>query len=114
MQSSYQPTAAEHLASLVTGNAESAYIGAAVQRSHRFPLQLFIQIENLAQMGGIPISMVINELIEAGLEAVRQKLPEEVLTKIGIATNEQLQRKTVTDSVTSTKRPAVKSRQAKK
>lgn len=114
MHSPDQPTAAEHLANLVIGNGTSSYVGAAVQRSHRFPLQLFVQIENLAQMGNIPISMVINQLIEAGLDAVRKELPDEVLEKINHISAEQLQRKTVGDSGTTTKRPAVKSRQPKK
>lgn len=72
---------------------------ATVQRSHRFPLHLFVQIENMARMGGVPVSLIINELIECGLEAVKQELPEEVAQEVSQVTKDQFDRPTVTEKV---------------
>lgn len=75
----YQPTKAEFLAGLVTGSMSMESKMASVQRSHRFPLHIYIQIENLAQIGNVPVSVIINELLECGLEALSKELPPEVL-----------------------------------
>jgi len=72
---------------------------ATVQRSHRFPLHLFVQIENMARMGGVPVSLIINELIECCLDAVKQELPEDVAQEVARATQEQIDRPTVTEKV---------------
>ena len=90
----YEPTKAEMLANLVTGNAGLYQTGATVQRSHRFPLIVMIEIENLAKVAGVPISVIINKLIECGLEAVRQELPSDVVDKLCYATKEQVERPT--------------------
>jgi hypothetical protein len=45
----YEPTKAEILAGLVTGDASLLSMTATVQRSHRFPLHIFTQIENMAR-----------------------------------------------------------------
>jgi len=95
----YKPSKLEMLAALVTGNASYRHIMASVQRSHRFPLHLFSQIENMAQMGGIPASVVINELLECGLEALKRELSPDELKQVTIMSNEQVRRPTVTDRV---------------
>lgn len=95
----YIPTKAEFLAGLVTGSAAISQSMATVQRSHRFPLHLFVQIENMARMGGVPVSLIINELIECGLDAVKQELPEDVAQEVARATQEQIDRPTVTEKV---------------
>ncbi len=88
----YEPTQAEILASIVTGRGTSGYMGAAVQRSHRFPYHLFLQIENMANAGGVPVSIIINQLIECGLEAVKGKLPDEFVKQLSHVTKEQSER----------------------
>lgn len=95
----YIPSKAEFLAGLVTGTAAMSQSMATVQRSHRFPLHLFVQIENMARMGGVPVSLIINELLECGLEAVKQELPEDVAQEVARATHEQFDRPTVTENV---------------
>lgn len=95
----YIPSKAEVLAGLVTGTVAMSQSMATVQRSHRFPLHLFVQIENMARMGGVPVSLIINELIECGLEAVKQELPEDVAQEVARATKEQIDRPTVTENV---------------
>lgn len=80
---------AEHLASLVTGGARSDFRGASIQRSHRFPAHLFVQIQNMAQIGGMPESQVINWLIECGLEAVKKNLPPEVAQRLVVEQDAQ-------------------------
>jgi hypothetical protein len=95
----YIPSKAEFLAGLVTGSAGLSQSEATVQRSHRFPLHLFVQIENMARMGGVPVSLIINELLECGLVAVKQELPEDKVQEVSCATKEQFERPTVTDTV---------------
>ncbi len=95
----YEPSKAEMLASLVTGNASYSHVMASVQRSHRFPLFLFVQMENMAKLGGVPVSLIINELIECGLDAVRKELPEDVTRQVSLVTKDQTERPTVTDRV---------------
>ena len=90
----YKPSKAELLANLVTGNGSMSQAGAAVQRSHRFPLHIFIQIENMAKMAGVPVSVCINELLDCGLEAVRKKLPEEALGQLNYVEKGQFERPT--------------------
>lgn len=75
----YQPTKAEFLAGLVTGSMSMESKMASVQRSHRFPLHIYTQIENLAQIGNVPVSVIINELLECGLEALSKELPPDVV-----------------------------------
>ena len=93
------PSAAYVLARLVTGDAEYGHSVASVQRSHRFPGSLFVQIENLATMGGVPLSLVINQLIEAGLEAVKAELPPEAVRKLSVGGASLMQGETVIDRV---------------
>lgn len=88
----HEPTQAEQLAALVTGNAGIEQMGGAVQRSHRFPLHLFVQIENLAHMADTSVSVIVNQLLECGLEAVREKLPEDVAAQVSRVTKEQIER----------------------
>jgi hypothetical protein len=88
----YEPTQAEILASIVTGRGSSGYMGAAVQRSHRFPYHLFVQIENMANAGGVPVSIIINQLIACGLEAVRTKLPDDIVSQLSHTSKEQSER----------------------
>lgn len=99
-----ESSAAVTLAALVSGNAEYEHAMAAVQRSHRFPVHLFVQIENLANMGGVPVSLIINKLIECGLEAVKEKLSADAVDKLGIASKKQFERPMVTDRVATKKR----------
>lgn len=89
-----EPTKAQMLATLVTGNGTMGSMGTAVQRSHRFPLHIFIQIENLARMADTSVSVIINQLLDCGLEAVRNELPEEVAEQLSIVTKEQTERPT--------------------
>ena len=99
-----EPSAAVMLAALVSGNAEYEHAMASVQRSHRFPVHVFVQIENLAKMGGVPVSLIINKLIECGLESVKEKLPPDAVDKLGIASKRQLERPRVTDRVGTRRR----------
>jgi len=94
-----EPTTAWMLARIVTGDANYSEALATVQRSHRFPLHLFVQIENLARLGKVPVSLIINQLIECGLEAVKHELPEETAGQLTIYTKDQAERPTKTERV---------------
>lgn len=91
---SYEPTKAEMLAALVIGNSSMSESNTTVQRSHRFPLHLLIQIENMSRAAEVPVSVIINQLIECGLEAVRQELPEKIVAQLNIVSKEQVERPT--------------------
>lgn len=86
------PTEAEILASLIKRNGSMSMFSASVQRSHRFPLHLFTQIENMARMADVSISTIINQLLAAGLEAVYESLSEDEIKEIRFVSKEQLDR----------------------
>ena len=50
-------------------------------------------------MGGVPVSLIINELIECGLDAVKQELPEDVAVEVSQVTKDQFDRPSVTEKV---------------
>lgn len=93
----YEPTKAEMLAALVTRQGQHSYAMATVQRSHRFPMHVFVQIENLAKHADVPVSVVINELLDCGLEALLKELPEDVAQKVFTVTKDQMERPTKTE-----------------
>lgn len=99
MQEQKDVTNAQILAGLLNRTAEFRSIGAAIQRSHRFPASIFWQIENMAKMADVSISTIINQLLECGLEAVKENLSEEQIREIQFIAPEQLDKpfKTVKD-----------------
>jgi hypothetical protein len=86
------PNKAEFLAQLITGQAGFELITSSVQRSHRFPLTIYTQIENLAQLGDVSISVIINQLLECGLEAVIKELPPDMARKVTMIREDQIKR----------------------
>lgn len=102
------PQKAKMLASLVEGTANSSSAMATVQRSHRFPLHILTQIENMAKIANVPVSMIINELLECGLESVKSELSEGVRKQVTIITPAQLDRPTKSTLTESTKRKTKK------
>lgn len=99
MDEQHIPTKAEFLADLLQGCAQYSSSMTTVQRSHRFPMHIFLVIENMARMAGMPISTIINLLLESGLEAVLRELPEEQVKQLHAVLPEQLSRKTQLESV---------------
>jgi len=95
----YEPTKAEFLADLIQGSATCASTMSTIQRSHRFPAHIFMKIENMARIGSVPISLIINELLEAGIEAVESNLPEGFVEQIHAIQEDQLNRKYITEKV---------------
>src|SRR5450759_5956703 len=89
---SYEPSEAQMLASIVTGTGNASYVGVAVQRSHRFPYHLFIQIENMAKIADSSVSAIINQLIECGLESVKKELPQNIVKQLTRTTENPLER----------------------
>ena len=84
------PTKAEHLANILTGNGNTTMFGASVQRSHRFPIQSFIVIENMAKLANCSVAAMINEIIEVGIEALCAELTPEISQQINRATQEHI------------------------
>lgn len=99
------PSKAEFLSQLITGDAGMESRSASVQRSHRFPLHIYTQIENLARIGKMPASVVINELLECGLEALIKELPPEVAQQARFTREEQINRPLVSVKVKAGKKP---------
>ncbi|MGB4812322.1 MAG: hypothetical protein WBP13_07590 [Methylophilaceae bacterium] len=95
------PTSAQILASLIKGGANFSSFNATVQRSHRFPLHIISYIENMAEMAGAPVSVIINQVLESGVEAVMKELPEEISSQLTRVSQVQLDRpmKTVNETV---------------
>lgn len=84
-----EPTKAKILASVVTKQGNSFSADLTVQRSHRFPVILMVQIENMAHMAGVSVSNIINELLEVGLDEVWKELPVEARMEIVKVRKEQ-------------------------
>lgn len=97
----YRPSKVEMLASLIAGTANQSHTMATVQRSHRFPLHIFTQIEKLALRANVPISVIINELIECGLDAVKKELPPDFVQELRFFTDEDRKKRTVIDKFDS-------------
>ena len=92
MNNEFEPSKAEQLASILSGNARTELITATVQRSHRFPLHLFTQIENMAKLADSSFSAMVNEVIGVGLDALYEELPEETVKNIRITTEAQIKK----------------------
>lgn len=98
------PNKAEFLAQLITGDAGMEGRTVSVQRSHRFPIHIYTQIENLARIGKMPASVVINELLECGLEALGKELPPEVAREVKIIWEKQLNRPFIGETIKAGKK----------
>ena len=85
-----EPTKAEHLAGVIAGNASTSMNMATVQRSHRFPLHVFVVIENLAKKADCSVSAMINQLLDVGIESLLKELPLEIAQEVKQVTQEQL------------------------
>lgn len=88
----YKPSEAEILASLIKKSGRTEMVSASVQRSHRFPLNQFTKIENMARMADVSVSTIINQLIEVGIESVKENLSEQEIEEINFISPEQLDR----------------------
>lgn len=108
---SNEPTRAQLLAGIVTKTLGMGSKMATVQRSHRFPLHIYTQIENLAQIGNVPVSVIINELLECGLEALSKELPPEIVKESKIIREDLSNQKYPNESniVHPNKKPKLKS-----
>jgi predicted DNA-binding protein len=106
---------ADILASIVRGSGKYGQAGGSIQRSHRFPVEMFARIENLADMGGVSVSLIINQLLACGIEAVEAKLPPEKVAQLNRLRPEQLDRPIVPyqDDASPGKNPGVKTKAAK-
>lgn len=83
------PTKAQQLASVLTGNGRTGYRGATVQRSHRFLLHHFMLIENMAKLADCSVAAMINQVLDVGVEALEEQLPEDISRKIRRVSEEQ-------------------------
>jgi hypothetical protein len=99
------PTSAQILASIIKGGANFNSVNATVQRSHRFPLHVISCLENMAEMAGAPVSVLINQVLESGIEAVMKELPVEIRSELTRISQAQLDRpmKTVNETVSRRK-----------
>ena len=89
MRDSDDPPKAAQLAAILLGNASTGSRTATVQRSHRFPLHHFTQIENMAKMANCSVAAMINQVIEVGIDSLYEYIPPEMATKLSIVTQEQ-------------------------
>lgn len=85
-----EPSKAEHLANILSGNASSENITATVQRSHRFPIYYFMLIENMAKIANCSVSAMINQVIEVGVDSLYDHLPDEIAQEMHRCTQEQV------------------------
>lgn len=81
---------AQILASLIKRSGKAEKLSVTVQRSHRFPAHIFTKIENMARMSDVSVSMIINQLLEVGIESVYKNLTDEEMVQINNVSEEQL------------------------
>ncbi|HPV45206.1 MAG TPA: hypothetical protein PK056_06800 [Methylotenera sp.] len=90
MKNRNEPSKAEHLANILSGNASTESVSATVQRSHRFPIHQFMLIENMAKMANCSVSAMINQVIEVGVDALYDHLPDDIRQQMHTVTQEQV------------------------
>lgn len=87
-----EPSKAEQLASILDGTGSSETYTSSVQRSHRFPIYYYVLIENMAKIAGCSVSAMINQVIEVGVDALYETLPQETVEEIHKVTEEQIKK----------------------
>ncbi len=87
-----EPTQAHVIAGMLMGTATTDMMGATLQRSHRFLAPHLFEMENMATKTKLPTSTLINLVVEAGLEAIRAHLPDELRRELSTQTPEQTKR----------------------
>ena len=90
MTKQFEPTKVQHLAGIIKGTASSSLFMASVQRSHRFPLHVFVVIENLAKKANCSVSAMINQILDVGVESIIKELPKEISQELHHVTQEQI------------------------
>lgn len=88
----YSPSKAEILAGLVTGNAAIEQYTSTIQKSHRFKFADLMFMENMAKKADCKLSVIINQVIEVGIDALSKELPEEVYRELSQIDFERLER----------------------
>ena len=90
MNKRHVPTKSEHLANILSGNASTESTASTVQRSHRFPIYQFVLIENMAKIANCSVSAMINQVLEVGVDALYDHLPDDVAQQMHRVTQEQI------------------------
>ena len=90
------PTAAQQLASEVSGNGKSQYIGLLFPVPTRLTINIYSMVEALTQRAGTSRNKLVNQLLETGIEAVMKELDKDVADDIreqaGIVTSAALEK----------------------
>ena len=85
-----EPSKAEHLANILSGNASTESNTSTVQRSHRFPIYEFVLIENMAKIANCSVSAMINQVLAVGVDALYDHLPDDIAQQMHEVTQEQI------------------------
>ena len=85
-----EPSKAEHLANILSGNASTESNTSTVQRSHRFPIYEFLLIENMAKIANCSVSAMINQVLAVGVDALYDHLPDDIAQQMHEVTQEQI------------------------
>ena len=90
------PTAAQQLASEVSGNGKSQYIGLLFPVPTRLTINIYSMVEALTQRAGTSRNKLVNQLLETGIEAVMKELDKDVADDIreqaGIVTSAAIEK----------------------
>lgn len=82
MNEEFEPTAAQQLASELQHHGRSQYIGLLFPVPTRLNLDVYSMVEALTHRAGTSRNKLMNQLIEAGIEAVLKELDNDVVTEI--------------------------------
>jgi len=80
-----QPNPVDFAAHMVSRNASRTYSGKLHQISVRLQSHNFIHLQAMAETSGITRSDIINQVLEAGIYAIREQLSEEAAERLDVS-----------------------------
>lgn len=82
MDQDFIPSAAEQLASELSGTGKSQYTGLLFPVPTRLQLNIYSMVEALTHRAGTSRNKLMNQLLQAGIEAVMNELDDEAAMDI--------------------------------
>ena len=86
-----EPSSAEILAGVVSGNAKTITVDAVRPISYRVPIRLLARIDALADKSSKSRNFMITSLIDIGLDELTVRLDEEVMEEISAFESRHMQ-----------------------
>jgi len=89
MSKQVEPRTVDLIDGVIRGG-QVQYTGGRRQRNVRLAVAVDAMVENLAKESGVPFGLMHNLVVEAGLEALRERIGEERFSRYERMTREQM------------------------